>query len=544
MRRFALVFIFLALAVGAWAIPGVLIVQQMAPNDSVGDPNVTIGNMLATSLETEGVMAPVVWSQTDPIFRAAVTDGIIKDDGKEPDLATAQRVASKLHLDYILFVRCYQYGNNLMGRISLYKGGKLVWKDPEKDTEMLDPNDHPEPVKVVKNGQTQTTTPKQKVLKFDSRPFAVTGPNGLSIDDTSASIVRTWTMWIKTGPFKGQAISPKILTPDASPGQAPILPNDPIVPKVKATVDNKQLLSDLDAMVKGGQSVQAILMLRDAVDVAPQDVTRRIALVRTLILLGQPELAAKEARRAAELLPDKIELRAMAARAWMQAGREDEAMADLNEAVARDPNSVETRTLLAEVNLSKGRPQQALEHLDAVLKEKPSGEIWFQHALCKALLGKRDDVLSDLAEAKKAGLSASPQDVAARYSIVASLLDKSVSQCGNDVRSLMQRAQVRRTDPEVGQISTTQRDLVASWGAFLSAIDVPQLHRSSHDRRVLAFNLLSQSLGDLGNFLASNDEDALAESRINLGEALKQYGLAQGSYKDEIGGIAKRVGSD
>jgi tetratricopeptide (TPR) repeat protein len=285
-------------------------------------------------------------------------------------------------------------------------------------------------------------------------------------------------------------------------------------------------------------------MLRDAVDAAPQDVTRRVALVRTLLLLSQPELAAKEARRAAELLPDKIELRAMAARAWMQAGREDEAMADLNEAVARDPNSVETRTLLAEVNLSKGRPQQALEHLDAVLKEKPTGDIWFQHALCKAMLGKRDDVVSDLAEAKKAGMAASPQDVAARYGVAATLLDKSVTQIGNDVRSLMQRAQVRRTDPEVGQIATTQRDLTAAWAAFLDVLEVPQLHRSSHDRRVLAFNLLSQSLGDLGKFLSTNDEDSLAESRINLGEALKQYGLAQSSYKDEIGGIAKRVGSD
>jgi len=534
----------MTLAVFARAIPGVLIVQESMPNDDAGnDPNVAIGNVLANELEKVGLLAPVVWSQTDPIFRSAVNDGLIKDSDKTPDLGAARKAADKLHVEYIIFVRSYQSPNALMGRLQLYKGTKLIWKDPDKPLEQLDGTKPEAITSKNKNGQTVKTYPQQKINKIDARPMTVMGPDGLLVDDAALSLVRTWVTLMAADPLKSLGVSPKYQSPDASPGQQPKIPVEAVVPST-VKVDNKQLLTDLDAMIKGGQSIPAILMLRDAVDVAPQDVERRVALVRTLLLVNQPELAAAEARRAAELLPDKIELRAMAARAWMQAGREDEAMADLNEAVARDPNSVETRTLLADVNLSKGRPEQALEHLDAVVKEKPTGEAWFKHALCNALLGKKDAVVSDLAKAKEVGYAGSSQDAEARYGFAVDLLQKRVAKMGDDLRSLMQRAQVKRTDPEVTQAATELRNLSQALEALLSTCEVPTLHRSSHDRRVLAFNLLSQTLGDLTSFLGSNDEDTLAEARINLGEALKQNGLAQTAYRTEIEGTSKRVGTD
>lgn len=534
----------LTLAVCAKAIPGVLIVQEVVPNDRVGDPNVAIGNVMASELEKEGIMASVVWSQTDPIFRSAVESGMIKDANKVPDLARARQVADKLKLEYIIFIRAYQFGNNVMGRVILYKGTKQIWKDPQEGTQYIDKDQKLIPkVTKDKNGRETKTYPKPEVTKLDDRPMSVMGPNGLLLDDSALSLVRTWVALIKSEPFKGQGTSPRISTPDAAQGQQPKVPSEVIVPPV-GKVDNKQLLADLDAMIKSGQSIPAILMLRDAVDAEPQDVDRRTALVRTLLLVGQAELAAIEARRAAELLPDKVELRAMAARAWMQAGREDEAMADLNEAVARDPNSRETRLLLAEVNLSKGRPQQAIEHLDAVLKEKPTADTWYKRALCNALLGKKEEVTSDLANAKALGLGGTTQESASRYGLAMDLVEKSMIQIGGDIRTLMQRAQVKRTDPEVAQGADKQKAVVAAWAAFLSGCEVPTLHRSSHDRRLLASNLLSQTLGDLGNFIASNDEDVLSEARINLGEAIKQNNLAASSYKTEVGGTAKRVAND
>ncbi|HJP83196.1 MAG TPA: hypothetical protein VJ835_06780, partial [Fimbriimonadaceae bacterium] len=358
--RGILAFVCWLLAGMANAISGVLIIQEKMPDDRLGDPNVAIANTMAEQLERAGVFAPVVWSYTDPIFRAATTDGLIKNPPEVPTIDQAQDAAKKLKVEYIIFVRAYQFGNSVMGRIQLFKGGKLIWKDPAKGTELIDPSQKPTPIDGVdKNGKPTKIYPKPETIKTEDRPMSVMGPNGLNLEDSALSLARTWTEYIKAGPMKGQAVQPKIQTPDPLPGTRTEVPVEAIIPKVKPAVDNKQLLADLDAMVRSGQSTSAILMLRDAVDAEPLDVERRIALVRTLLLVGQPELAAKEARRAAELLPERVELRAMAARAWMQAGREDEAMGDLNEAVARDPNSVETRMLLGEVNLMKLRPQQA-----------------------------------------------------------------------------------------------------------------------------------------------------------------------------------------
>lgn len=541
--RSLLILASLMFALVAHAAPGVLIVQEMVPANKIGDPNVAIANSMAEGLEKEGLFVAVVWSFTDPIFRSAAGDGLVKDANKLPSLAQAQEVAKKLKLDYIIFIRAYQFEKAVLGRIQLFKGGKMTWKDPEKGTEFLDPNSGGAPVKGTKGGLPTETRPKAQTVKTEDRPMSIMGPEGLNVEDSALSLVRTWIANIKSGPLKGQSTQPKILTPDPLPGTKTDVPVEAIVPTVKPAVDNKQLLADLDAMVRGGQSVPAILMLRDAVDAEPQDVERRIALVRTLLLVGQPELAAKEARRAAQLLPEKVELRAIAARAWMQAGREDEAMADLNEAVARDPNSLETRFLLAEVNLSKLRPQQSLEHLDAILKEKPTADAWYKHALCQALLGKKDDVVADLAKAKEVGLATGSQDVAARYDVTLDVLDKSVMQLGNDLRSLYSRAQVRRTDPEVKQAHADAKALVDAWTAFLTNGTAPHLHRSSHDRRLLALNLLTQSLNDLGTYLATNDEELLADSRLNMGQALKEFNSAQTSYRNEIGGIAKGVGN-
>lgn len=527
------------------ALSGVLIIQEMLPVDRLGDPNVAVANSLAEAVQKDGLFAPVVWSLTDPIFRAAVDSGLKADPNKLPTIEQAQAAAKRLKLDYIIYVRTYQLGNSVMGRILLFKGTKQIWKDPEKGTELMDPN-QPPPVGVDgkdKKGNPTKNYSKPETIKTDDRPISVMGPNGLLLEDSALSLVRTWVAFMKAGPLKGQGVQPLILTPDPLPGTKPQIPAEAVVPPVKDKVDNKQLLADIDAMIRGGQTVQALLILRDAVDAEPQDVDRRMAVVRTLLLIGQPELAAKEARRAADLIPDRIELRAMAARAWLQAGREDEAMADLNEAVAREPNSIETRLLLAEANLSKQKPKEALEHLEAVLKEKPTAETWFKKSVCQAMLGLKDESIASMAKAKEAGISAAPQEVAGRYNFALDLLDKGMIQIGNDLRALLNQAQVQRTAPDVKRGYQSITAIVAAWTAFLSNAGAPSLHRSSHDRRLLALNLLSQSLGDFGTYLASNDLDLLADSRINVGEALKQFTAAQAAYRNEIGGIAKSVGN-
>jgi hypothetical protein len=56
----------------------------------------------------------------------------------------------------------------------------------------------------------------------------------------------------------------------------------------------------------------------------------------------------------------------------------------------------------------------------------------------------------------------------------------------------------------------------------------------------LAYKLLSQCLADLDLFLKNGSEDVLTDSRINLGEALKQIASAKLNFKDEQQGTKKK----
>jgi hypothetical protein len=154
-------------------------------------------------------------------------------------------------------------------------------------------------------------------------------------------------------------------------------------------------------------------------------------------------------------------------------------------------------------------------------------------------MGRKDEAAADLAKAKEAVLPVGPQQVAVRYDTTLDILDKSMGALGVDLRSLFSRAQVQRSDPEVKQGFLEAQSLAVAWASFLANSPAPAIHRNSHDRRLLALNLLIQCLNDLGQYLTTNDEGTFSDARINLGEALKQFSAAQTSYRSEVGGTGK-----
>jgi tetratricopeptide (TPR) repeat protein len=487
---------------------------------------------------------------TDPIFRAAVSDDLIKNPNDDFKLPAAVAACSKLHAEYLLVVSAYRENGQAYARAILYRNGKQIWKDPVQPSMIVDPSKSPtdpadlQPETTVikpnskkqrQNIPTKTVSPTMK--KIDFVLVGVHGPRGLDIAETSRSQGRTWTEMLAAGPLKGLAPHTRVATPEPAQGQAPI--DTGTAPKV---VDNKALQANVAALNKDGRTAQAISVLRDAVDAEPMDLERRTMLINALLATHQSELAAREARRAAELMPDKIALRAMAARAWLQVGNKDEAQLDLNEAVARDPDSVETRTLLAELCLAQNKAQNALEHLDKAVAQKPTGDVLFKRALAKALLGDDKGASEDLAKAKEAGLGSDPSEAIARYGFAVEVFDTAVKSAGDDLRSLFARALVRRSEPEVEALANDQAKLIASRSVFLSALVPPAGHKQSHERRILAHNLLAQSVIDLQSFIKSGDEDTLADARINLGEALKQLTSARAAYTAEADGTVKHAG--
>lgn len=508
-------------------IPQILIVQDIVKHEKDKDPNVPLANELASELDKEGRVAPVVWSLTDPFFRAAVNDGLIKGPAESPNLDEALAGAGKIKAEYLMIITAVREGGNLKAKAKLYRRGKVVWNDPSAESQQAMEKVANLEERLRRQGRIEGD---QRKPDAEWRVISVTLDNEVDLDNAAVSLARTWAQIMSSGPFKGLPPRPMNPTPEPDPGQAPPVVEVPPPDKV----DNVKLVENVQRMLAAGDLNTALLTLRDAVDQEPMDIERRRLLVSVLMNMGMLRLAAEEARRASAIKPDEIELRVMAARAWLRLGDPDEANKDLNEAVARDPNSALTRMLLGEMSLMKLEVAAAVEHFNASVEKQPTAEALFYRGAALLVSGDVQGGKRDTDKAAELGLPKDPGSLANRYLSMASICDAGAIKLGARVRDAFQRARRNRTDakigPEVGELA----NVGAGFRALAELVPAPDRHKESCDRRLLALNLLNQCIAELRDYLQSGDENALGDSTLNLGEALKQLGVVRELQKSEV----------
>ncbi|MDR3689076.1 MAG: hypothetical protein P4L46_06830 [Fimbriimonas sp.] len=486
MLRFFSPVLLSIVAASVFAAPTVLIVQTRVPFKNNVDINVTVADYVAQEFDNDGRLVPIVYSMTDPAFRAALQSGKVKESEGKFTVNEGFVTAERLGAEYLFLIEASQAGKSVKTRARLYHSRREVWK--------YDDNVSVRSLEVINE------------------------------DSTCRSIARTILFRLNGGPLKGMASRKKTYTPEMTKGQEPVAP---AAPPVETTVSsNGQLKNVIDGLIADGKRAVAIATMRDAVDSAPFDLDRREELVN-LLMADNPAAAGEEARRAASLLPDKVELRALAARAWMQAGKPDEAQRDLNEAIARDPNGQGTRMLLAELSIGQLEPQKAMDHLDQAIKDKDSCRARFLRATCRAMLGGVDSMQADLAEAAKLGPPLTPGETMERYVLVTNICDRMLERDGVDLRSLMQEVVVKPQDKDLKATLANMARLLQGRIALLSAVEAPADSKLSNEKRLLANRLLAQCLFGLQTFSDKGDEDALADARISLGESLKQLAAAK-----------------
>jgi tetratricopeptide (TPR) repeat protein len=479
--RLVLFLVLCGMAAFGWAVPQVLIVQIQQPVKDGIDPNVPIANLMAAEFDAEGKIEAIVWSMTDPKFRAAAMSGTLRSVPDQPTQQDAVAAAQQLRAEYLIVVQATRGEGGYTGKLEMFRNNRSVWKDDQ-------------------NVQVR---------------FAEARDGDLS----AQSLARTLAMRISTEPLKALKATPRVTTPDPDRGQAPPVVE---VPVAVEKASNEQALKEAASLALGPR----ILFLRDAVDRAPLDEELRTALIAALIQID-PAAAAAEARRASTLMPDVVGLRTIAARAWLQAGNPEEAQNDLNEAVARDPEAIETRLLLAEVALRQGRPESAGSHLDAVIAKEDTPEVRFLRAFSRCLTVSFEGLREDLDALSTLEPSASAQDIERRYLFATQILDRMGATEAADIRGLMQRAAVRPDDREVVDAVHKAIQTSRARSLFLQRLAAGETRSPSHRQRVLASTLLAQALVDLQAFMASGNEDNLADARINFGESLRHAAAAR-----------------
>ncbi len=456
-----------------------------------------MANYIASQLDATKKATSIVYSVTDPIFRKAVESGRLTGYPDFPNLSQAFKVASILQADYVLtYDAAAVKSRTSKARAELYQAGRRVWKDELN--------------------------------------FGVQDPNGSDERDTAQSLARTWATHLAEGPFKYVKVDVKVPTPAPMDGQSPktVVDPSPVAPIEKKPVDNASLKSRVDKMVADGEVLKAVALLRDSIDASPLDAERRLMLVQTLLDANLSSQAGDEADRALKLFPDNEDLRQLAAKAWIAAGKSDAAKSDVNEAIARNQGGGKMKVLLAELALAHSDPKIALENLDQSVKEQPTAEALYLRALCRSIMGGLDGAKIDMDALAKQKPPIDPAAFPQIYELGANYFDGNFKTLGSEAREVMQDALVKPDDTGLHDRVTEMLRLLASQTSFMATAPVPAAYQPSHDRRLLAYKLMVETLNGVQSFFSGGGQDALTEARIDLGEALKQAELAHEAYAE------------
>lgn len=488
----------LGLAACSLALPKALIVQtNVASGDKQGP--IRLADAVAQALDEGGKLESVVWGISDPIFRAATLEGRLRETPDQPTPEQMQAAAKSLGCEYVVTVRVEAKATSLTGHIDLLKGSTEIWED------------------------TQTMDPGRSSL--------------MDLDNTVRSIARTWAVKIGSGPLRDSKMEPlPPRTPDPSPGQSPQIQGPVDTPLTsQPQSDTPKTLEEYGRLLASGQITAATLLLRQAIDANPADAKLRCALIQHLSKIGRSREAASEAKRALLLIPDSADLRTLAAKALLESGENDQAQTELNEALARDPENLAARAAVVDIDLHGLKAQAAIDHIDVVLKKLPSKDLYFRRAVANAILGDPDAVQGDLEAGAQASNWTTSEE--STYALSMKVLDEALLRTAGDLRSLFQRAGVRREDAEVAEGLRDQTRSVQARTKLLEAWSAPSNHKNSHGKRRLALNLLAQALSGLKAYLADGNEDTLTDASIDLGEAIKQLSQAKSTLAAEKGSV-------
>ncbi len=469
------------------AVPTLLIVQQKVPKSYNSDFNVPIDSYMSIEQDEEGRVIPVIWSLTDPIFRAAVNEKIIPKPDGDPTLDQILNSAKALKADFVMAIKAWRKGAKVESEVTIYRNGKVAWSDKKSTS-------------VEKEGMLDT-------------------------DSSAHSLARTWTLTLAQGLFK-QYPSKKRETPNLDPGQSG--PAVKIAPPVK--VDNKWLTDQVAKMSKSGDKTGLLLLLRDAVDAEPFDIERRRMLIEHLMVSGEVEAAGQEAKRASNLIPESSEFHVVSARAFMRSNDFEKAQLELNEALARDPEGFETRMLSGELALIKGDAKKAVEHFNIAAARQVSPDLCFKRGLAYGLDGDEEKAKADLEKAKLA--SETPLELESQYQFAIQCLDARYEGLLTDVRNAVQKARISLSGGK--DLCAKALKPVLGFDAVLNLLKYPEKHKASNSTRILASSLLAQAIGQVDEAIRTLNASWLSDATLNLGEAAKQYIAAKKAHSAEL----------
>ncbi|MBL8059752.1 MAG: hypothetical protein JNK63_03435 [Chthonomonas sp.] len=477
---------------GMLILPGIavaqepaLLIHQKVPQDAVSDIAIAVSQEFSTVF----TLNPIVWSYNDPQFRDAIYNRLAPEGVFEPTQEQMEAVARALKAPFWVTIIVKSEKDLLGTIISVYRTGqrKPAW--------------------------TKTLETRAEVGGVNSRIQA------------EQALARSWGFELRQNLFKDHVR--KVAVPDPNPSEGTITTPDPVTPTVAP--DAGALLSQVDALIAAKQSAEAVTVLWEAVDQAPNELPIRKLLIDTLIRLGKNNEAVDECRRALLIWPGEQSFRLAHIRCLLALGEADRAAEELQEAQARNPDSLEILELKGNVALLRGLYQQAREAFMTVLSRESKPAVQASLAVTVGLEG-------DTAEARRLMSTMPPTDDAGTadvYTRLVAVSRRAIDRLAAELREVLRLGRLQPGNQAV--VNRAQRVFKSCEGldGVLETARVPENHRQSHEQRVLAQKLLTQAAAEIFSFTRSGNPETGDEATISLGEALRAYTDAEKAFDNE-----------
>lgn len=466
----------------------IVVVQQRIQQFTDFDPNLDLLPVLASVLESTGLVSTVAWNESNPLITAAIADKQIKSFSDNPSHDDVFRFARAIRADFVIFCNARIEAGSVRGGVELFRGtgGRSIFKDENS-------------VQIFIEG---------------------------AIDKESSllSIANTFATKLFAGPLKDFVRTTPLETP---PPTGSIVTTTDLRPPDKTPFEN-----GIRAL-ESGRIAEAINLLRDAVDVDPRHGAARLALIEALRRAGKPFLAAEEALRGAELNPNDLSLVVAAADCWLVGGQPDRAKELVKQVLKTNPSSDAGWMVYGDICVSTVSYDDAIAAYSNAINIRPSAEAYYKRAQAYALQEKFDASNQDMNSAKQLGLDDSDQvKVLERYRSTIKVVDNVFMSLASSVRNIL----VERRTAQGPDIVRRARELagrVHAFNEYVQKITPPESHKRSHDQRILALSLLTQSAVGMEKFASSGDTETHDEANLLQIEAMREYGAGQTLYQKE-----------
>ncbi|MBS1713733.1 MAG: hypothetical protein JST30_05290 [Armatimonadetes bacterium] len=491
------------LASAACAAPDLLIVQVRPSKAALDSSPLLVAPYLAEELDRDGRVRPVVWSNTDPVFRQWTASRPEQDFVPYPDLRTALDGARSLGVERVLVVQVWSDGGSFIPSAELFVAGRSRWrlgpKDPSKKSELQVSEDGKVDAKAIREFSSKIPG------LIDYSVFTVMTDKGPDWDMSARAISHSWRVILCDGPLKDLPARPR-LDGEGTTGLKAEGP-DPLLEAAR----REDVLEVADWLLADGKAAQAVRLLRAACDARPFDGPLRLHLARTLVQAGLPEEGAVVAAEAAKLNPGDPGAQLACAEAWVASGESGRALAALDLCRQALGTTSRFRHVEADVDLLSGDPQKAA----AVYAQVAEPRSALRLAVAYALMGEPERCAEAL---KSAPAGPVPID---QYESIVLFLERALPTLTETLKATVPTARTKEGDPAVLASAQRTARLTESMRVLVAGLTAPKRYADSHESRRLAHILLAQAALEALKFVETNDPEIAEEALASLGQAMK-----------------------